>query len=581
MNALPITQSARYAKKAAPKLAGTRKQRVGLAAASTKVHTAVEKNGGAVAEVLKYREQMSPAEARILYNLAHQQQMKELRTKFRTEYISKKTEEDKRSVERFNRFRQKVLQYRELKRRVTLKNIYRHQEMSEILSDERERFFREKYQRRLNIEASKHSRIQAALRAMSKESEYYITPENLDRHIERELNPARVLVGPTIFGPDKYGVNDEVALHAMKYQQYQNRMSLEEDKEVVEQERKKQMFRIDDKTGLESSFGTESDPVPSSVFVNPVLYDNKYIRDFLYPYIRVLRDDVVMRKEYYEANKGMFEADEDFDEGELFTIDLNDPETMELLEEMATEENIPLEELLDDVREAQEEDAENANEKIKNEDDEDPQELALEMKEFEEFERARRNPNPRADPEFIRRVLDNEPVPPTSGRKPEFYNRWLKSFPALSNVLAGFVSNNLTDSGHSAENTLASIATAMQQNEQVRNEFNSFLAQFLPTEEVKRTADIEATEDEKVDPIQERVDRVHNKLRLKFGDDLFNAVTTGPSGAQLKDKLTKVREYLISEGFPTETANVWATVIESRILNKQMKIKKQQQEKKE
>ena len=266
--------------------------------------------------------------------------------------------------------------------------------------------------------------------------QYFITPDNLERHIERELNPARVLIHHSMFGADKYGVNDEVALHAMRVHQQQNLLRMDEEKHVEKQGNRKQLFRIglvDEEVkaanALNEEFGTSAHPIPSSFStVNSFLFENKFIRDILYPYANVLRDDVMARKKLFEAESELHDNEEDFDEAELTTIDLNDPEDMEMLRELAQEEMIDIEELIQDVQEMQEDEqsrqaSQSQGKKGKKggassqaggafasagvstsshaaTSGEEAQRLAVDLKKHQELERIRKSPHVRIDAEY-------------------------------------------------------------------------------------------------------------------------------------------------------------------------------------
>ena len=341
--------------------------------------------------------------------------------------------------------------------------------MTDILEEERERFFREKYQRRLNREASRSAKMQSTLAQLSLESQYFITPDNLERHIERELNPARVLIHHSMFGADKYGVNDEVALHAMRVHQQQNLLRMDEEKHVEKQGNRKQLFRIglvDEEVkaanALNEEFGTSAHPIPSSFStVNSFLFENKFIRDILYPYANVLRDDVMARKKLFEAESELHDNEEDFDEAELTTIDLNDPEDMEMLRELAQEEMIDIEELIQDVQEMQEDEqsrqaSQSQGKKGKKggassqaggafasagvstsshaaTSGEEAQRLAVDLKKHQELERIRKSPHVRIDAEYVDNVIKSTTAP-KEGKRAGFYDSWLESYPTLGRV---------------------------------------------------------------------------------------------------------------------------------------------------
>jgi hypothetical protein len=246
-----------------------------------------------------------------------------------------------------------------------------------------------------------------------------------------------------------------------------------------------------------------------------------------------------------------------------------DPEFTEILQSVASFTGEKYENLLEDVKELlHEEEMEKEKGKRKRAEPEyeeyDPQQLALDIRDFEQFERMRRNPQNRLDARKVRQVLSKEKLSVKPDKKPEFHDQWIKSFPALSNELAKSLWQKISEFGTSSEDTLASIAMAIQKSNEVRKEFNTFLAQFLP---IKETSDTEG------DNLQTRVSHVYQKLRAQFGDKLFNSVKEGPIGSQLKNDLANVKSYLLKEGFPEETADLWVTVIESRILHKQMKRK--------
>jgi hypothetical protein len=157
---------------------------------------------------------MTPQQERIMRRSVYEDQMTELRKHYFQQYNQEKERRNEESVQVFKDYEKKVLKRRGQRRAISFQNMAREEQMQEILREETERLARESNQSRLNREAIESSARVAFLRRYAEERKHYVTPENLEIHIERQLNPGRVLV-PTMFGPGKYGVNDEVALEMM------------------------------------------------------------------------------------------------------------------------------------------------------------------------------------------------------------------------------------------------------------------------------------------------------------------------------------------------------------------------------
>eukprot|EP00818_Percolomonas_sp_WS_P006401 CAMPEP_0117451546 /NCGR_PEP_ID=MMETSP0759-20121206/9068_1 /TAXON_ID=63605 /ORGANISM="Percolomonas cosmopolitus, Strain WS" /LENGTH=398 /DNA_ID=CAMNT_0005244159 /DNA_START=290 /DNA_END=1483 /DNA_ORIENTATION=+ len=115
---------------------------------------------------------------------------------------------DQKSVEQFKVFRRRVLDYRRKKRILSINNILESEKYNDIVSMEKSRISRERRQRRLNQLSIEETRRIAGLKRMSVEAGTFVTPDNIDAHIARELNPSKLLIN-TVFEGVR-GVNDEV-----------------------------------------------------------------------------------------------------------------------------------------------------------------------------------------------------------------------------------------------------------------------------------------------------------------------------------------------------------------------------------
>jgi hypothetical protein len=138
----------------------------------------------------------------------YEAQVRELRKQYFQEYNEAKQQNDENSRQAFFAWRDKVLAYREQKRRVSLQNIKQHENYMYHLKTEYDRIRREKNQERLNRESVMSSYRIDSLRRLANESQHFVTAENVDQHISSQLAPLRVVV-PTIFY-NKFGINDEV-----------------------------------------------------------------------------------------------------------------------------------------------------------------------------------------------------------------------------------------------------------------------------------------------------------------------------------------------------------------------------------
>ena len=141
--------------------------------------------------------------------------MTDVRKQYKKFYTELKQKQDEKSRNEFNEHREKVLLYRKHKRAIAIQNIQKHERMMQIEKEEHDRESKERAQRAINWEAIQQSKRRDNLMRLAAEADYFITPDNIDRHIDNQLNPARVVV-PTVFGSGKYGINDEVALEHLK-----------------------------------------------------------------------------------------------------------------------------------------------------------------------------------------------------------------------------------------------------------------------------------------------------------------------------------------------------------------------------
>ncbi|KAG2386565.1 hypothetical protein C9374_002309 [Naegleria lovaniensis] len=161
----------------------------------------------------------------------HKEQMTDVRKKYKQYVEQAKQQQDEKSRKEFAEHRERVLTYREHKRTIAMQNIQKHERMMQIQKEEYERARMERAQRAINLEAIEQSKRRDNLKRLVSEAEFFITPENIDRHIDNQLNPARIVV-PTMFGEGKFGVNDEVALEYLrvgKERQHLRRESIAED----------------------------------------------------------------------------------------------------------------------------------------------------------------------------------------------------------------------------------------------------------------------------------------------------------------------------------------------------------------
>lgn len=141
-------------------------------------------------------------------------QMKQVRSEYREQYMAWKEQHDKASVDKFFAFRDKVLEYRRKKRDLVINNVRNHEEYMFHLGNEYDRLRLEKNTDRINKESIESAMRIDALKRLKDESHTYITAENLDDHIAEQLDPERLVV-PTIFY-NRLGINDEVNLEIHK-----------------------------------------------------------------------------------------------------------------------------------------------------------------------------------------------------------------------------------------------------------------------------------------------------------------------------------------------------------------------------
>lgn len=132
--------------------------------------------------------------------------------KMRSQLVRQETKRislnDKKSIEQFKQFRRRVLEYRKKKRILSINNIIENEKYHDIIGMEKARGARERKQRRLNQLSIDETRRISGLKRLAIESSTFITPENIDAHIARELNPNKLLIN-TVFDGVR-GVNDEV-----------------------------------------------------------------------------------------------------------------------------------------------------------------------------------------------------------------------------------------------------------------------------------------------------------------------------------------------------------------------------------
>ena len=139
---------------------------------------------------------------------AYEEEVNKIRQEYKKEYEIKKQKKDADSVEKFKKHREEVLNYRKQKAEVSRYNVKKNQEFMDFLTKERDRKRREKNQNRINQEMIKSTDRVYNLQRMVAESQHYVTKENIDEHLMKQLNPGRI-VTPTIF-KDRVGIIDEV-----------------------------------------------------------------------------------------------------------------------------------------------------------------------------------------------------------------------------------------------------------------------------------------------------------------------------------------------------------------------------------
>eukprot|EP01080_Neovahlkampfia_damariscottae_P004236 gene4236-7573_t len=140
--------------------------------------------------------------------ILYEQELNKVRQVYKKEFLENKQKKDAASVEKFKKHREEVLNYRRQKSEVSRYNLQKNQEFMEFLTKERDRKRRERNQNRINQEMIKSTERVYNLQRMVKESQHYITKENIDEHLMKQLNPGRI-VTPTIF-KDRIGIIDEV-----------------------------------------------------------------------------------------------------------------------------------------------------------------------------------------------------------------------------------------------------------------------------------------------------------------------------------------------------------------------------------
>lgn len=193
--------------------------------------------------------------------LKHEQQISELRSKYHKEYKDLQAAQDRSSVDKFMRARDKVLAYRKKKKDMVLNNVRNHEDYMYKLGQEYDRVRWEKNVDRLNKESMESAARIDALKRLKDESATFITPENIDEHIAKQLDPSRLVV-PTIFY-NRLGINDEPryelhkqTIRALNYEREKNNSSPESVSNVIRME-----------------------------------YDDLFVDDDLYPHVRELYDE--------------------------------------------------------------------------------------------------------------------------------------------------------------------------------------------------------------------------------------------------------------------------------------------------
>jgi len=157
--------------------------------------------------------------------------MNKIRDEYRDEYHVMKNIKNKESIKKFEKHRENVLSYREQKREITLENLKKNEEIQLSLRRERDRLRRERNQNRINKELYQLHEQSRLIRNLSRDEKFFVTPENIDRHLEKQLNPNRVMT-PTIFS-DRFGVlNDPVYRELRHYSPEDTHNSLPRDSPV-------------------------------------------------------------------------------------------------------------------------------------------------------------------------------------------------------------------------------------------------------------------------------------------------------------------------------------------------------------
>jgi hypothetical protein len=243
-------------------------------------------------------------EEHVMRRSVYDDQITELRKTYKKEYDEDKAQRNAESVTEFKAYEQRIIKQRMNKRKVSLQNLARQEQIQDTLREEQDRIRREKNQNRLNQDAIESSHRVAFLRRYRDESKHYVTPENLDLHIERQLNPGRVLI-PTVFGPNKFGINDEVAMEMLvnqtqlaTFDEIFEQQMREEEMEKEEEEEDALNLRSDQVDDTQNS----EQPAPEKIKVTHLAQLFPFYTDIMYPYIRVLKfdpmQDLIDRQEW-------------------------------------------------------------------------------------------------------------------------------------------------------------------------------------------------------------------------------------------------------------------------------------------
>lgn len=143
-----------------------------------------------------------------LEDQAYDNYLKKIRDDYRKAWMKEKEERNQASIEKFKQHREKIINYRLRKREVSLHNLKRHNEIMDSYNEERARQKRERNQNRINQELLASQDRIYQLQKMVKESKNYLTPDNIDKQLEKQFHPGRVIT-PTLFS-DRIGILDPV-----------------------------------------------------------------------------------------------------------------------------------------------------------------------------------------------------------------------------------------------------------------------------------------------------------------------------------------------------------------------------------